>query len=132
MKTHLALLASLLLAGCSTTSAKSAPPEKPAPPNLSPQVRTEMRGWLDKQDPIFHLGCKDEEKASCQDPRRYCGADVAKRLAATLGKGKEVAVEWEEPRETWMKNEGVLDQYWRIRPDRSAVHHLPGAPARRH
>ena len=56
---------------------------------------------------------------------RVCPADIAKTeptILAGLKKGP-VAIEWEEPRVTWEKNEGVDAQYWFVKPDGSGTHY---------
>src|SRR5437867_3018537 len=96
----------LLLAGCKNpTPTAEAMPKPKATPNVSIPTHEELKDRLDKAAAVYHAGCQDEEKASCKDPSRTCKKGLAKVLKSVLGK-KEVAIEWEAPRETWEKNEG--------------------------
>lgn len=113
--------AALLLAACNTSSSAAAPSPtpKPAPtPNRSLPLKAELNDRLEKADKVFHVGCRDAEKSACKDAGRVCAAHPEGTMKALLKK-KEIAVEWEAPRETWAKNEGVLEHYWFVKPDGS-------------
>ena len=114
-----AALAVSLLAGCNAGPAKPvATPTPPPPVSHTKEVRTEMRSRLADTKVIWHAGCRDPEKSSCADPTRICGTGAAKRIAAAAKK-ENVVIEWEAPRLTWAKNEGVLNHYWFVKPDGS-------------
>ena len=120
MKTILlAAVPALLLAGCSnpTPSASAAVAKPKATPNVSIPTHEELKDRLDKAATVYHAGCQDEEKSSCKDPTRTCRKGIEKVVKSALK--KEVAIEWEAPRETWDKNEGVLDHYWFVNADGS-------------
>jgi len=117
-------LAALALAGCQSSTAPAAPSPTPTPkppPNLSKPTRQALHEKLDDAKAVYHVGCHDEEKASCKDPTRICGGGVEGEMKSALKKG-EIIVEWEAPRETWAKNEGVLDHYWMVKPDGSGTY----------
>ena len=115
----------VLIAGCNTSSA-SIPPATPAPVvSKSREVRKELNTRLEEQDKVFHVGCRDEEKGACMDTSRVCPTDPKKAGAVVTAAAKKgpVAIEWEEPRVTWEKNEGVDSQYWFVKPDGSGTHY---------
>lgn len=120
------LAVTILLAGCQSgpaTPAATSPTPTPKPtPNMSRPIKQELNDRLDKASTIFHAGCRDEEKASCKDPSRTCTKGIASAMKSAVAK-KEIAVEWEAPRETWAKNEGVLDHYWFVNADGSGTYY---------
>src|SRR6478609_3516174 len=132
MKRLVLLLALAALPACNSNSSGSGADASPSPSPqvfnviaLSRPVKAELNGKLEKAPKVFHIGCKDEEKASCKDASRVCGPQVEKEIKATLGakkKAASVVIEWEAPRETWQKNEGVLDHYWLVNPDGSGTY----------
>lgn len=112
-------------AGCTAGGAPAATPTPTPIVSLSREVKKELNGLLDKQDKVYHVGCRDEEKAACRDTTRVCPSDPAKAGDVALAAAKKgpVAIEWEEPRTTWEKNEGVDAQYWFTKPDGSGTHY---------
>lgn len=130
MRIPLVILVAASLAACTTgsssTAASPSPSATPRPaptPNRSHPIKAELNDLLDKAPTVYHTGCRDEEKASCKDSTRTCGGNVEAQMKAALGKKKTIAVEWEAPRETWAKNEGVLDHYWFVKPDGSGSYY---------
>lgn len=131
MRHSLALVtASFLLlaaAGCSSSSSSANATPTPAPiVSKSREVRKELNELLEKSDKVFHAGCRDEEKGACMDTSRVCPADLKKTGAIVNAAAKKgpIAIEWEEPRVTWEKNEGVDAQYWFTKPDGSGTHYF--------
>lgn len=125
MRNALAALFLLSLAGCSNSSASNATPTPAPVVSHSREVRKELNELLEKSDKVFHAGCRDEEKGACMDTSRVCPADGKKiaSLAVSAAKKSAIAIEWEEPRVTWEKNEGVDSQYWFVKPDGSGTHY---------
>ena len=117
----------ILLAGCTSSGPAATPSPSPTPipkptPNLSRPIHEELKDRIEKAATVFHAGCQDPEKSSCKDSSRTCGKGIAAKIKAAATK-KEAAVEWEAPRETWAKNEGVLDHYWFVKPDGSGTYY---------
>ena len=130
MRSSLALLSasflSFALAGCEGNGATAAATPTPAPiVSKSREVRKELNERLEASDKVYHAGCRDEEKGACMDTSRVCPADVKKTAAIVTAAAKKapIAIEWEEPRATWEKNEGVDAQYWFTKPDGSGSHY---------
>jgi len=125
MRYALAVLSVFSLVGCSGSSASNATPTPVPVISKSREVRKELNELLEKSDKVFHAGCRDEEKGACMDTSRVCPADAKKigALAIAAAKKAVVAIEWEEPRVTWEKNEGVDSQYWFVKPDGSGTHY---------
>lgn len=116
---------SLAAAGCNSSNASVGTPTPAPVVSKSREVRKELNELLEKSDRVFHAGCRDEEKGACMDTSRVCPADGKKiaSLAVTAAKKAPIAIEWEEPRVTWEKNEGVDSQYWFVKPDGSGTHY---------
>ena len=121
-------LVSLASAGCSNSNATNAAAATPTGTPMvskSREVRKELNELLEKSDKVYHVGCKDEEKGACMDASRVCFTDAKKVGPTVLAAAKKapIAIEWEEPRVTWEKNEGVDAQYWFTKPDGSGTHY---------
>ncbi len=114
------LALAVALAACSSPSTPpaEATPKPTSTPNRSRPIKMELNARLEKAEKVFHAGCRDDEKAACKDSTRVCVADPAKAMAKAIAKGP-IVVEWEAPRETWAKNEGVLSHYWFVGTDGS-------------
>ena len=127
------LVSLLASAGCnSAATQEDATPTPQKVVSHSREVRKDLNERLENENRVFHAGCRDDEKAACMDTTRVCPDDpgrVEGMILATLKKRKKaVAIEWEEPRVTWEKNEGVDAQYWFVNPDGSGTHfwRVPG------
>lgn len=132
MRYFIALLTLAFLGGCTSGSSNTAAPTPTAVPIVSKsrEVRKELNERLEGSNKVYHAGCRDEEKGACMDTSRVCPSNVSKTGAIVTAAAKKgaIAIEWEEPRLTWEKNEGVDAQYWFTKPDGSGTHYwrVPG------
>lgn len=126
MRTFIGLLSAtgfLLTAACDRGG--PAAPSTPTPTpikSMSRPIKIELDKRVEAADPLFHAGCRDEEKSACRYGDAICAKNVEARMRSAVAK-KAIAVEWEEPRLTWNTIYGATNQYWFVNKDGSGTHY---------